>query len=66
MKKIDARTLNQDVKEAQRLQIVCLRESGRSNKKTSEINGIRREKRISMDDKAYRRQRSTAELAPNV
>jgi transposase len=40
MKKIDARTLNQDVQEAQRLQIVRLRESGRPNNETAEIVGV--------------------------
>jgi len=40
MEKIDARTLSQDVQEAQRLQIVRLRESGRSNKETAEIVGV--------------------------
>ena len=40
MKKIDARTLSQDVQEAQRLQIIRLRESGRSNKETAEIVGV--------------------------
>lgn len=39
MKKIDSRTLTQDVQEAQRLQIVRLREAGRSNKETAEIVG---------------------------
>jgi transposase len=39
MKKIDSRTLKQDVQEAQRQQIVRLRESGRSNKETAEIVG---------------------------
>jgi len=40
MEKTDARTLTQDVQEAQRLQIVRLREAGRSNKETSEIVGV--------------------------
>ena len=40
MKKTDARTLSQDVQEAQRLQIIRLRESGRSNKETAEIVGV--------------------------
>lgn len=40
MKKIDARSLNQDVQEVQNLQIVRLRESGRSNKETAEIVGV--------------------------
>ena len=38
--KIDARTLSQDIWEAQRLQIMRLRESGRSNKETAEIVGV--------------------------
>lgn len=40
MKKIDARTLKQDVQEAQRQQIARLRESGRPNKETAEIVGV--------------------------
>jgi len=40
MKKIDARTLKQDVQEAQRQQIVRLRKDGRSNKETAEIVGV--------------------------
>ena len=40
MEKIDARTHSQDVQEAQRYQIVRLRESGRSNRETSEIVGV--------------------------
>jgi transposase len=40
MKKTDARTLSQDVQEAQRQQIVRLRESGRTNKETAEIVGV--------------------------
>jgi transposase len=40
MKKTDARTLSQEVQEAQRLQIVRLREAGRSNKETAEIVGV--------------------------
>ena len=40
MEKTDARTLSQDVQEAQRLQIVRLREAGRSNKETAEIVGV--------------------------
>jgi len=40
MEKIDARTHSQDVQEAQRHQIVRLRESGRSNRETSEIVGV--------------------------
>ena len=40
MEKIDARTQSQDVQEAQRYQIVRLRESGRSNRETSEIVGV--------------------------
>ena len=40
MEKTDARTLSQDVQEAHRLQIVRLREAGRSNKETSEIVGV--------------------------
>ena len=40
MKKIDARTLKQDVQEAQRQQIVRLRKSGRPNKETAEIVGV--------------------------
>ena len=39
MEKTDARTLTQDVQESQRLQIVLLREAGRSNKETAEIAG---------------------------
>lgn len=37
MEKIDARTHSQEVQEAQRHQIIRLRESGRSNRETSEI-----------------------------
>ena len=40
MEKIDARTQSQDVQEAQRYQIVRLRESGRSNRETSDIVGV--------------------------
>ena len=40
MEKTDARTLSQDVQEAHRLQIVRLRETGRSNKETAEIVGV--------------------------
>lgn len=40
MEKTDARTLSQDVQEAQRIQIVRLREAGRSNKETAEIVGV--------------------------
>jgi transposase len=40
MEKTDARTLSQDVQEAQRHQIVRLREAGRSNKETAEIVGM--------------------------
>lgn len=39
MQKTDTRTLSQDVQEALRLQIVRLREAGRSNKETAEIVG---------------------------
>lgn len=39
MEKTDARTLTQDVQEAQRLQIARLREAGRSNIETAEIVG---------------------------
>jgi transposase len=40
MTKIDTRTLNQDVQEALRRQIVRLRESGRPNKEICEIVGV--------------------------
>ena len=40
MEKTDARTLSQDVQEAQRRQIVRLREAGRSNKETAEVVGV--------------------------
>jgi transposase len=40
MKKIDARTLKQEVQEAQRQQIVRLRQAGRSNMETAEIVGV--------------------------
>ena len=40
MKKIDARTLSQDVQEVQRQQIVRLRKLGRSNRETAEIVGV--------------------------
>jgi transposase len=40
MEKTDSRTLSQDVQEAQRLQIIRLREAGRSNKETAEIVGV--------------------------
>jgi transposase len=40
METTDARTLSQDVQEAQRLQIIRLREAGRSNKETAEIVGV--------------------------
>jgi transposase len=40
MKKIDARTLKQDVQEAQRQQIARLRKLGRPNKETAEIVGV--------------------------
>jgi transposase len=40
MKKIDARTLSQEVQEAQRRQIIRLREAGRSNQETAEIVGV--------------------------
>jgi transposase len=40
MEKIDARTFSQEVQEAQRLQIVRLRKSGRTNNETAEIVGV--------------------------
>lgn len=40
MKKIDARTLSQDVQEVQRQQIVRLRKLGHANRETAEIVGV--------------------------